>query len=140
MLNLSGTGFLEFRPSEIAAAVAATVAGEATGVVEEDIAEAFTHVDKGRVLQCQEAIQDHHYSMATINTVQPKPASTRRGSASASSSSVPESPVAVLDAGCLSYKSDDTDAATIASHGGGRRKSCFDSSPVTSKKRRKLSR
>lgn len=97
-----------------------------------------------RVLQCQEAIQDHHYSMATINTVQPKPASTRRGSASASasasSSSVPESPVAVLDAGCLSYKSDDTDAATIASHGGGRRKSCFDSSPVTSKKRRKLSR
>ncbi|BAF23968.1 cyclin-D4-2 [Oryza sativa Japonica Group] len=136
----AGTGFLEFRPSEIAAAVAATVAGEATGVVEEDIAEAFTHVDKGRVLQCQEAIQDHHYSMATINTVQPKPASTRRGSASASSSSVPESPVAVLDAGCLSYKSDDTDAATIASHGGGRRKSCFDSSPVTSKKRRKLSR
>lgn len=46
MLNLSGTGFLEFRPSEIAAAVAATVAGEATVVVEEDIAEAFTHVDK----------------------------------------------------------------------------------------------
>jgi hypothetical protein len=49
MLNLSGTGFLEFRPSEIAAAVAATVAGEATGVVEEDIAEAFTHVDKVQI-------------------------------------------------------------------------------------------
>uniref|UniRef100_A0A0E0LW01 Uncharacterized protein n=1 Tax=Oryza punctata TaxID=4537 RepID=A0A0E0LW01_ORYPU len=136
----AGTGFLVFRPSEIAAAVAATVAGEAAGVVEEDIAEACTHVHKERVLQCQEAIQDHYSSMASINTVQPKPASTRRGSGSGSaSSSVPQSPVGVLDAGCLSYKSDDTDAATIASHGGGRRKSCFDSSPVTSK-RRKLSR
>ncbi|XP_006659503.2 cyclin-D4-2-like [Oryza brachyantha] len=128
----TGTGFLVFRPSEIAAAVTATVAAGVTGVVE-DIAKACTHVDKERVLQCQEAIQE---SMVSINTVQPKPASTRRGSAS-SSSSVPQSPVGVLDAGCLSYKSDDTDAATIASHGG--RKSCLDSSPVTSK-RRKLSR
>ncbi|KAF0906379.1 hypothetical protein E2562_009734 [Oryza meyeriana var. granulata] len=127
----TGIGFLVFRPSEIAAAVAASLVGEAAGVVE-DIAKACTHVDKERVLQCQEAIQE---SMASINTVQPKPASTRRGSAS--SSSVPQSPVGVLDAGCLSYRSDDTDASTIASHGG--RKSCFDSSPVTSK-RRKLSR
>uniref|UniRef100_A0A0D9X8Y8 Uncharacterized protein n=1 Tax=Leersia perrieri TaxID=77586 RepID=A0A0D9X8Y8_9ORYZ len=129
----TGTGFLVFTPSEIAAAVAASVAGEVTGVVE-DIAKACTHIDKERVLQCQEAIQA---SMASINTVQPKPATrSRRGSAS--SSSVPQSPVGVLDAGCLSYKSDDTDAATIASHGGGRR-NCFDCSPVTSK-RRKLSR
>jgi cyclin D1/2/4 len=81
-----------------------------------------------RVLQCQGAIQ----SMATpaINTVPPKSASGR-------ASPAPQSPVGVLDAGCLSYKSDDdaTAAATVASHGA----SAYGfaaSSPVTSKRRK----
>uniref|UniRef100_A0A0A9DET8 Cyclin C-terminal domain-containing protein n=1 Tax=Arundo donax TaxID=35708 RepID=A0A0A9DET8_ARUDO len=120
-----GTGCIGFRPSEIAAAVAAAVVGEvdATG-----IENACTHVDKERVLRCQEAIQ----SMASsINTVPPKPASGGRAPAS-----VPQSPVGVLDAGCLSYTTDGDAAVTVVPHG-----TCgsASSSSVTSKKR-KISR
>ncbi|PUZ51904.1 hypothetical protein GQ55_6G228700 [Panicum hallii var. hallii] len=121
----AGTGCIGFRSSEIAAAVAATVVGEAAV---SGIEAACAHVDKERVLRCQGAIQ----SMATpaINTVPPKSASGR-------ASPAPQSPVGVLDAGCLSYKSDDdaTAAATVASHGA----SAYGfaaSSPVTSKRRK----
>ncbi|XP_062191008.1 cyclin-D4-2-like [Phragmites australis] len=114
-----GTGCIGFRPSEIAAAVAAAVVGQ---VYAAGIENACNHVDKERVLRCQEAIQ----SMASsINTVPPKPASGGRASP------VPQSPVTVLDAGCLSYRSDDTiTAASLGSWG---------SSSLTSK-RRKISR
>lgn len=44
-----GTGCLGFRPSEIAAAVAAAIVGAVDGAA---IAKACTHVDKERVLQC----------------------------------------------------------------------------------------
>ncbi|TVU05511.1 hypothetical protein EJB05_48677, partial [Eragrostis curvula] len=122
-----GTGCIEFRPSEIAAAVAATVVGDVDAAG--DIVKACVHVDKDRVSRCQGAIQ----SMASsINTVPPKPAGGGR-----SSSPAPQSPVGVLDIGCLSYKSDDDAAAaavTVASHG----LACAASS-VTSK-RRKISR
>ncbi|KAL6858837.1 hypothetical protein ACP4OV_017839 [Aristida adscensionis] len=119
-----GTSCLAFRPSEIAAAVAATIIGEVDAT---DIAKACTHVDKERVLQCQEAIQS---LASSINTVPPKSA---RGRAP----SVPQSPVGVLDAACLSYKSDDAAATTVVSHG--TCGSAADSSSVTSK-RRKISR
>ena len=80
-----------------------------------------------RVLRCQVAIR----AMATpaMNTVPPKPASGR-------ASPAPQSPVGVLDAGCLSYKSDDDGAAaaTVASHG------AASSSPVASKRRKITSR
>ncbi|GJN03805.1 hypothetical protein PR202_ga21285 [Eleusine coracana subsp. coracana] len=119
-----GTGYIGFRPSEIAAAVAVTVVGDADAAV--DIVKACAHVDKERVLRCQDAIQ----SMASsINTVPPKRAGGGRASP------VPQSPVGVLDAGCMSYKSDDdaaAAAATVASHGAS-------ASSVTSK-RRKISR
>jgi len=79
-----------------------------------------------RVLRCQAAIR----AMATpaMNTVPPKSASGR-------ASPAPQSPVGVLDAGCLSYKSDDdaAAAATVASHGAS-------SSPVASKRRKITSR
>ncbi|KAL6647448.1 hypothetical protein ACP70R_014885 [Stipagrostis hirtigluma subsp. patula] len=120
-----GTSCLAFRPSEIAAAVAAAVVGEVDDAT--DIATVCTHVDKDRVLQCQEAIQ----SMVSfsINTVSPKPARAR-------TPSVPQSPVGVLDAACMSYKSDDA-AASVVSHGTcGSAAAC---SSVTSK-RRKISR
>ncbi|OEL24018.1 Cyclin-D4-2 [Dichanthelium oligosanthes] len=123
-----GTGCIGFRPSEIAAAVAAAMVGEA-GVVT-GIENACAHVDKERVLRCQDAIQS---SMATpaINTVPPKSANGR-------ASPAPQSPVGVLDAaGCLSYKSDDdaAAAATVASHGASASGSAT-SSPVTSKRRK----
>ncbi|CAO2207042.1 unnamed protein product [Urochloa humidicola] len=126
-----GTACIGFRPSEVAAAVAATVVGEAGGV--SGIENTCAHVDKERVLQCQRAIQ----SMATqaINTVPPKSASGR------APSPAPQSPVGVLDAGCLSYKSDDDAAAavTVASHGASAYGSAT-SSPVTSKRRKITSR
>ncbi|CAO2162989.1 unnamed protein product [Urochloa humidicola] len=119
-----GTACIGFSPSEVAAAVAATVVGEVVG-----IENACAHVDKERVLRCLGAIQ----SMATpaINTVQPKSASGR------APSPAPQSPVGVLDVGCLSYKSDDDAgaAATVASHGGSAYGSAT-SSPVTSKRRK----
>nr|CAB3481224.1 unnamed protein product [Digitaria exilis] len=112
-----GTGCIGFRPSEIAAAVAAVVVGEAAE----------------RVLRCQDAIQ----SMASpaINTVPPKPASGR-------ASPAPQSPVGVLDAGCLSYKSDDDAAATVtvASHGTSSAYGSATSSPITSKRRKTTTR
>ncbi|TKW10810.1 hypothetical protein SEVIR_6G191900v4 [Setaria viridis] len=126
-----GIGCIGFRPSEVAAAVAAAVV-EAAGVA--GIENACAHVDKERVLRCQDAIQ----SMATpaINTVPPKSAS---GSGRVSPG--PQSPVGVLDAGCLSYKSDDdaVAAATVASHGASAYGSAT-ASPVTSKRRKITSR
>lgn len=82
-----------------------------------------------RVLRCQDAIQ----SMASpaINTVPPKSASGR-------ASPVPQSPVGVLDSGCLSYKSDEDAAAavTVASHGTSAYGSATSSSPMSSKRRK----
>ncbi|XP_062194112.1 cyclin-D4-1-like isoform X2 [Phragmites australis] len=123
-----GTHCLDFRPSEVAAAVAAAVVGEEYAV---DIDEACTHrVHKERVSRCLEAVQ----AMVLMGTVPvpPKPDGTRR----ASSSSVPQSPTGVLDAGCLSYRSDDTTVA--GSHAAAVDES--ESSPVVSSKRRKISR
>ncbi|TKW33567.1 hypothetical protein SEVIR_2G246300v4 [Setaria viridis] len=125
-----GTHCLDFRPSEIAAAVAATVAGEEHTV---DIDKACTHrVHKERVSQCLEAIQATVALRLPAKTDGP----SGGGGRSSSSVSVPRSPTGVLDAGCLSYRSDDT---TVASHASSW---CDenDSSPVVCSKRRKISR
>ncbi|KAL6844651.1 hypothetical protein ACP4OV_025310 [Aristida adscensionis] len=110
-----GTQCLDFRPSEIAAAVAAAVVGEEARPVDIDKACTHHHVHKERVSRCREAIQ----AMAVVGS-------------STAASSVPLSPTGVLDAGCLSYRSDDD--ATVASHAS----SCCDDdgSPVCSKRRR----
>lgn len=117
-----GTHCLDFRPSEIAAAVAAAVAGEEHAV---DIDKACcTHrVHKERVSRCLEAIK------ATV----------------ALPGTVPRSPTGVLDAaGCLSYRSDDTAAAAAAAASHASSSSWCDedddSSPVVCSKRRKISR
>ena len=88
-----------------------------------------------RVLRCQEAIQS--MASSAIDTVPPKSASGRTSSAVP----VPQSPVGVLDAGCLSYKSEDDAAAAAtvaASHGASG--SSSSSPPVTSKRRKLTSR
>ncbi|KAL5201417.1 hypothetical protein ABZP36_035771 [Zizania latifolia] len=122
-----GTKFLDFRPSEIAAAIAAAVAG----LGEEDHT-ACSHVNKARVSRCREVIQ----AMADSVVVQPPATASPGGNANASTSSVPGSPTRVLDAaGCLSYRSDDSATASPDDADWG----CdTDSSWSVSNKRRKI--
>ncbi|KAG5031200.1 hypothetical protein JHK85_015182 [Glycine max] len=114
-----GIDFLEFKPSEIAAAVAMYVMGETQTVdTGKAISVLIQHVEKERLLKCVQMIQE---------------LSCNSGSAKDSSASVtclPQSPIGVLDALCFNYKSDDTNAS-----------SCVNSShnsPVA--KRRKLNK
>ena len=92
-----------------------------------------------RVSQCLEAIQA---AVALPAGTVPAPPKTEGrsggGSGRASSSvSVPRSPTGVLDAGCLSYRSEDT---TVASSQAGSFCDENDSSPAVCSKRRKISR
>ncbi|KAA8528341.1 hypothetical protein F0562_035696 [Nyssa sinensis] len=101
---LKGIDFLEFRPSEIAAAVAISVAVETQTVdTEKAISVLIQHVEKERVLKCVKLIQE---SSLIISGSAKDP--------SASVQSVPQSPIGVLDAACLSYKTDDTPAGSCA--------------------------
>ncbi|XP_017699255.1 cyclin-D4-1-like isoform X2 [Phoenix dactylifera] len=97
-----GTGFLGFRPSEIAAAVALSALREIQIVEIENNLTHCIHVDKVRVLRCYEEIQ--------AKTLAGKESSR---SAGPSASFIPHSPIGVLDAASLSYKSDDI---TVGSH------------------------
>ncbi|KAJ8748028.1 hypothetical protein K2173_010188 [Erythroxylum novogranatense] len=118
--TIKGIDFLEFRPSEIAAAVAIAVGMENRTVdVEQALSRLPGGVEKERVVKCIKLIGD----LSLING--------NAKSTSASLSSVPQSPIGVLDAAaCLSYKSDDT---TVGS--------CVNSSQNTPHtKRRKLNR
>ncbi|KAM3258055.1 hypothetical protein ACQJBY_050037 [Aegilops geniculata] len=127
-----GTSCLEFRPSEIAATVAAAVAGEKHAAHKPACC---THVDKERVLSCHEAMMQ-----ATGATVPPPKTAGLMGTAYSPAMSAPRSPTGVLDmdAGYLSCTSDRASTTTTmassppASSG-------FDGSPVSSK-RRKISR
>ncbi|KAK3231017.1 hypothetical protein Dsin_002898 [Dipteronia sinensis] len=100
-----GIDFLEFKPSEIAAAVAISVTGEAKTVVdtEKAISVLSQHVEKERVIKCMKMFHD----LSLIG------GSTK--GASGSVPSMPQSPIGVLDAACLSYKSDDTAVGSCAS-------------------------
>ncbi|KAA8546743.1 hypothetical protein F0562_003172 [Nyssa sinensis] len=92
--TIKGIDFLEFRPSEIAGAVAMSVSGEIQASNIDKAMSCFIHVEKGRVLKCLELIQDLTLISGSDNV------------GGASVPSVPQSPVGVLDAACLSYKSD----------------------------------
>ncbi|KAJ8557482.1 hypothetical protein K7X08_003107 [Anisodus acutangulus] len=91
--TIKGIDFLEFRPSEIAAAVAMSVSGERAQA--DDIDKAMPcfsiQVEKDRVMKCLELIQD----LTLVSG----------SSATTAAASVPQSPNAVLEAACLSYKS-----------------------------------
>ncbi|PON84773.1 Cyclin [Trema orientale] len=104
--TIRGIDFLEFKPSEIAAAVAISVSGEIKAVDIDRAISSLIHVQKGRVLKCLELIKDLSLISRCTNGVS--------GSASAPSS-VPQSPVGVLDAAtCLSYKSDELTVGSCA--------------------------
>ncbi|XP_077251491.1 cyclin-D4-2-like [Tasmannia lanceolata] len=115
--TIKGIEFLQFRPSEVSAAVAISVSGE-TQVVDIDKAiSCCLHVEKERVLRCYELIKELSLITKPVKGVSP------------SVSFVPQSPIGVLDGACLSYKSDDI---TIGS--------CENSHTIPSPKRRKLDR
>ncbi|XP_077213183.1 cyclin-D3-1-like isoform X2 [Tasmannia lanceolata] len=115
--TIKGVEFLEFRPSEVAAAVAISVLGETQVLDINKAVSCCLFVEKERVLRCYEQIQEMVLMSKPVKGV------------SASVSSVPQSPIGVLDAACLSYKSDDI---TVGS--------CANSHTTPSPKRRKLNR
>ncbi|TKY74458.1 Cyclin-D3-1 protein [Spatholobus suberectus] len=111
--------FLEFKPSEIAAAVAMYVMGETQTVdTGKAISVLIQHVEKERLLKCVKMIHELSSNSASVKD------------SSASVTCLPQSPIGVLEALCFSYKSDDTNAGscTNSSH----------NSPVA--KRRKLNK
>ncbi|CAD5177057.1 unnamed protein product [Musa acuminata subsp. malaccensis] len=95
------TDFLAFRPSVIAAAIALLVLRETQMVDVEKKLSCCTHVMKDDVLGCHEVLQNKVLiRQQSIEDV------------SSSVSSVPQSPLGVLDVACLSYKSDDASLQT----------------------------
>lgn len=92
ILNIiKGIDFLEFRSSEIAAAVAISLKELPAQEVDKAITDFFI-VDKERVLKCVELIRDLSLIKVGGNNFAPF---------------VPQSPIGVLDAGCMSFKSDE---------------------------------
>ncbi|XP_060213141.1 cyclin-D4-1-like [Lycium barbarum] len=93
--SIRGIDFLEFRSSEIAAAVVISVSEEMQAI---DIDKAmpcfFIHVQKGRVMKCLELIQDLTTAITTASVPSP------------------QSPNGVLEAACLSCKSDESTVAS----------------------------
>ncbi|WVZ73539.1 hypothetical protein U9M48_021831 [Paspalum notatum var. saurae] len=99
-----GIEFVVFRPSEIAASVALAAIGECRSSVIERAATSCKYLNKERVLRCHEMIQEK----ITMGSIVLK-------SAGSSISSVPQSPIGVLDAAaCLSQQSDDATAGSPA--------------------------
>ncbi|KAK8692387.1 hypothetical protein V6N13_075849 [Hibiscus sabdariffa] len=86
--TIKGFDLLEFKPSEIAAAVAISVA---TVDTEKAMSFLTQHVQKERVIKC----------VGVMHDIGPGP-------------SVPHSPIGVLDVPCLSYKSDEAMAESDA--------------------------
>ncbi|XAR62097.1 hypothetical protein NMG60_11016714 [Bertholletia excelsa] len=100
---IKGIDFLEFRPSEVAAAVAVSVTGENQSPdIEKPISLLTRLVEKERVLKCIEMIHESSFLGGSIKCL------------SALTPSMPQSPIGVLDAACLSYKTDDTGVASCA--------------------------
>ncbi|KAG5541845.1 hypothetical protein RHGRI_021628 [Rhododendron griersonianum] len=97
--KINGFEFWEYRPSEVAAAVAISVGGGSQPIDTEKAISLLTqHLEKDRVLKCIELLNE---------------------SSNASVAFLPQSPIGVLDASaCLSYKSDETKigSCTNSSH------------------------
>ncbi|KAE9613345.1 hypothetical protein Lal_00027475 [Lupinus albus] len=90
---IEGIDFLEFKPSEIAAAVAIYVSKE---IHAKDIDKAivgFSIVEEERVLKCVEMVRDMNVYANLGNY--------------SSALFVPQSPIGVLETGCSSFKSDE---------------------------------
>ncbi|XP_057783857.1 cyclin-D4-2-like [Salvia miltiorrhiza] len=129
MSTIEGIEFLEFKPSEIAAAVAMCVSGEMQAMDIDKALSCLIGVEKERVVKCLEIIQDSSSSMSGASTTTTTSTITTTVAARVAMANVaPRSPNGVLDAACLSYKSDETTVGSCPSSS--------HTSPVT--KRRKL--
>ncbi|KAL1569671.1 cyclin-D4-1-like [Salvia divinorum] len=128
--TIDGIELLEFKPSEIAAAVAMCVSGEMLAMDIDKAWSCLIGIEKGRVVKCLELIQESmSSSMRGTTTITTTMTTAAARVAMADSTNVaPRSPNGVLDAACLSYKSDETTVGSCPSSS--------HSSPVT--KRRKL--
>ncbi|GAB4848770.1 hypothetical protein Ancab_003497 [Ancistrocladus abbreviatus] len=113
--SIRGIDFLEFKPSEIAAAVAISVSGEIQTVNIEKAISSFMYLEKGRVIKCVELFKDLSATSRGVGNV-----------GTGSGQSVPQSPIGVLEAACFSYKSDELTIGSCASHPDTKRKR-FDS-------------
>ncbi|XP_047182786.1 cyclin-D4-2-like [Vigna umbellata] len=103
--TVRGIDFIEFRPSEIAAAVAISVVGDGQTVqTEKASSDLIQPVEKERVLKCVKMIQALSSNDGSAKDLIP----------SVSVASVPESPIRVLNNACFSYKSDEPNAALCA--------------------------
>ncbi|CAL8106264.1 unnamed protein product [Prunus armeniaca] len=105
LTTAKGIDFLEFRPSEVAAAVAISVAGEAKTLdTEKAISMLIQRVDlvKERVVKCVNLIHDMSLMSGAFKD------------ASGSAQSVPQSPIGVLDVACFSYKSEESTVGSCA--------------------------
>lgn len=89
--TIRGICFLEYRPSEVAAAVALNALSDAGSLFMEKALNSCSFVEKVRVMQCYEALQH-------IEFMEMLPPST---------SSIPRSPIGVLDAVCSSCNNSD---------------------------------
>ena len=117
--TIKGIEFLEFKPSEIAAAVATCVGESQTMDTSKSISTLIQYIEKERLLKCYEKVKE----ISLNNVVSVKDSSS-------SVPNVPQSPIGVLNTMCFSYKSDDTS-------GGG---SCSSSQSSPDSKRRKLNK
>ncbi|XP_020585121.1 cyclin-D4-1-like [Phalaenopsis equestris] len=97
--TIRGIAFLSFKPSEIAAATTLSVKGEASALEVKEAITHFSEIDKMRVLRCYEAMQEEIMMTCAEYTDNKNwiPPVTY----------MPQSPNGVLDAACLSYKSDE---------------------------------
>ncbi|XP_051127380.1 cyclin-D4-1-like [Andrographis paniculata] len=101
---IEGIDFLEFKPSEIAAAVALYVLNESRAMDIDKTLSIFSQLDKARVVKCLELVQGVVAATATTDT------STNAGVDDSVSGSLVDSPIGVLEASeCLSYSCDESD-------------------------------
>nr|XP_027073894.1 cyclin-D2-1-like isoform X2 [Coffea arabica] len=99
--TIKGIDFLEFKPSEIAAAVAIFVAEENIQAIDTEKAmSGLILIEKERVLKCHKLLKDLTLMMMMSG-------STDTNMANASVSLVPHSPNGVLEAASLNFRSDE---------------------------------
>ncbi|KGN48716.1 cyclin-D4-1 [Cucumis sativus] len=122
--TIKGIDFLEFKPSEIALAVAISISREFQTPDMNKAILSFPYMEKERVMKCIDLIRD----FSLISNVY---GNTLGGG---NVGSVPQSPVGVLDAACLSYKTEEL--LTAGSCGNGNSSSSSSHDSQDSKRRR----
>ncbi|CAJ2652155.1 unnamed protein product [Trifolium pratense] len=97
-----GIDFIQFRPSEIAAAVAVTLSVKGENQTERAVSLLIEYVEKEKVMKCIEMIQQ----LSSSSTDSAKDTNVANAS-SEYFSHVSQNPIDVLEDMCLNYKSDD---------------------------------